>query len=67
MAILGLISAHPGTNRGGTAVSIVRLANYFAAQGILVEVLTRRKDLRDTSPEPVDPTVNIHVLRSRKN
>ena len=39
--IFGLISKHPGRNRGGTALSIRRLANFFAGQGLEVRIVMR--------------------------
>ena len=44
LCLFGLVSKHPGHNRGGTAVCIRRLADFFAARGVRVDILMRPAD-----------------------
>ena len=42
ICLFGLISKHPGRNRGGVALSLARLAEFFAAEGHAVHIVARR-------------------------
>lgn len=42
ICLFGLISKHPGRNRGGAGISLARLATHFAARGHAVVIVMRR-------------------------
>lgn len=63
--IFGLISKHPGRNRGGTALSIRRLANFFAGEGLDVLILMRRPEDDHFLPETLHGQVSLHTTRAK--
>lgn len=57
VGIFGLISPHQGRNRGGTAVSVVRLANALAARGVRVDVIALAGSFEQPVMDELDPAV----------
>ena len=67
IAVLGLISPHPGRNRGGTAISVARLANHLAAHDrVEVDLLVSEQALSAEFRARIDPRVTIRSLGSRR-
>ncbi|MEF3169069.1 MAG: glycosyltransferase [Deltaproteobacteria bacterium] len=63
--IFGLVSKHPGRNRGGTAISMGRLANFFARSGHAVYIVMRRPKPGHFLLDAVDPAVRFRFLHAR--
>lgn len=63
--IFGLVSKHPGRNLGGTAVSMGRLANFFARSGHAVYIVMRRPKPGHFLLDAVDPSVRFCFLHAR--
>jgi glycosyltransferase involved in cell wall biosynthesis len=64
VCIFGLISKHPGRNWGGTAMSIRRLANFFAGNGCHVDILTRELGKGHFLPASLADGIVIRPIRA---
>lgn len=60
LLMIGLVSRKPGTNRGGSAISIARLANHFVRHGIAVHLLRLPETPGEPLPEPLADAVTVH-------
>lgn len=66
VAVFGLISPHAGRNRGGTAISAVRLANHLASRdGVEVDLLASEQALSEQLMQRLDGCVTTRPIRSR--
>jgi glycosyltransferase involved in cell wall biosynthesis len=62
VTLFGLVSKHNGRNRGGTAVSISRLANYFSSQGLIVDIVMGKQDNSHFLSDMLNPKVNLYFV-----
>jgi len=65
VAILGEITKRPSPRKSGTAVSMARLANALAAEGVAVDLVVRELNCFDAIPEPPRPPVRVVALQAR--
>ncbi len=63
IVLFGMISRHPGKNRGGVSMSVRRLANALNAQGTRVAIVTSQAACHDEWLEGVDPAVTVIAHR----
>lgn len=66
VTIFGLVSAHAGRNRGGTSVSIVRLANHLAGRGVEVDILALESAFAQEVMGELDERVGRIPLRGSR-
>lgn len=66
VTVFGLISAHAGRNRGGTAFSIVRLANHLTQRGVEVDVLALATAFEQEVMCELDERVGRIPLKGRR-
>lgn len=64
VAIFGLVSKHRGKNRGGTSISIARLARYLAAEGVAVDILCHSSAVDQPALRQLPGGVRLWPLRS---
>jgi len=65
IAIFGLISKHPGRNKGGVAMSVARLARSFSDEGYDVDILMRRPSKDHFLLESPPAKINFRFYSSK--
>lgn len=63
LVLFGMISRHPGRNRGGVSMSSMRLANALAEQGVLVDFIVGHSGYTPEWAVSFSPNVRFVVLR----
>lgn len=64
VVIFGLISQHPGRNRGGTSFSIARLARFLGRRGVRVDIVCHESAAEQPALTQLPDLVSIVPLRA---